>query len=211
MYRLITGILTCSQIIDSRMKKLALEYLHREVALNRMWRCPAGCLPKGIHTSHLGLIAKKNKPGKWCLIADLSAPQGMSINDGIDSGLSSLSYSSIDHLASLVVSEGRGSFLVKADIKEAYRMIPVHPEDQHLLGVQWEEVVYINRVLPFGLRSAPKLFSAVADAIQWILYKKGINKGLHYLDDFILVAGDLHTAECQRDKLLSSFANYKSP
>ena len=57
---------------------------------------------------------------------------------GIDSELSSLSYSSIDHLASLVVSEGRGSFLVKADIKEAYRMVPVHPEDQHLIGVQWE-------------------------------------------------------------------------
>jgi len=108
------------------------EYLHREVALNRMWRCPAGCLPKGIHTSPLGLIPKKNKPGKWHLIVDLSSPQGMSINDGIDSELSSLSYSSIDHLASLVVSEGRGSFLVKTDIKEAYRIVPVHPEDQHL-------------------------------------------------------------------------------
>ena len=63
------------------------------------------------------------------MIMDLSAPQGMSINDGIDSGLSSLSYSSIDQLAVLVVSEGKGSWLVKADIKEAYRMVPVHSED----------------------------------------------------------------------------------
>jgi len=176
------------------------EYLHREVALNRMWRCPGGCLPKGIHTSPLGLIPKKNKPRKWRLIVDLSAPQGMSINDGIDAELSSLSYSSIDYLASLVVSEGRGS-----------KIVLVHPEDQHLLGVQWEGVVYINRVLPFGLRSTPKLFTAVADAIQWILCKKGINEGLHYLDDFILVADDLHTAECQRDTLFSSFAKLRVP
>ena len=124
------------------------------------------------------------------MIVDPSAPQGMSINDGIDSELSSLSYSSIDQVAALVVSEGKGSFLVKADIQEAYRMIPVHPEDQHLLGVRWERTVYIDRVLPFGLRSAPKLFSAVADALHWILHKKGIKKSLHYLDDFILVVGN---------------------
>ena len=42
------------------------------------------------------------------MIVDL--PQGMSVNDGIDSELSSLSYSSIDQLAALVVSEGKGPF-----------------------------------------------------------------------------------------------------
>ena len=116
--------------------------------------------------SPLGVIPKKNKPGKWCLIVDLSAPQGGSINDGIDSNLSSLSYSSIDHLAALIVTEGRGCLLVKVDIKEAYRMVSVHSEDQHLMGVQWKGVVYIDWVLPFGLRSASKIFSAVTDAIQ---------------------------------------------
>ena len=103
------------------------------------------------------------------MIVDLSAQRGMSVNDGIDSELSSLSYATIDQLAAFVVSEGKGAFLVKADIQETYRMVPVHAEDQHLLGVRWDGTVYIDRVLPFGLRSAPKLFSAVADALQWIL------------------------------------------
>ena len=85
------------------------------------------------------------------MIMDLSAPQGVSINDGTDSELSSLSYTSIDQLAALVVSEGKGSWLVKADIKEAYRMVPVHPEDQHLLRMQWDQIVYIDWMLPFGL------------------------------------------------------------
>ena len=51
----------------------------------------------------------------------LSAPLGMSVNDGIDSELSSLLYSMIDQLAALVVSEGKGAFLIKADIQEAYK------------------------------------------------------------------------------------------
>ena len=145
------------------------------------------------------------------MIVDLSAPRGMSVNDGIDSELLSLSYATIDQLVALVVSEGKGAFLVKADIQKAYRMVPVHAEDQHLLGVRWDGTVYIDRVLPFGLRSAPKLFSAVADALQWILHKKGIEKGLHYLDDFILVAGSHHRAVHQKEIILKSFEELKVP
>ena len=141
------------------------EYLQQKVLLGRMWKIPLTILPRGVHISPLAMIPKKNKPGKWRLIVDLSCPHGASINDGSDTNRSSLSYASVDHLAELVVSTGRGCFLVKADIKEAYRMVPVHPQDQHLLGVQWESAVYIDKVLPFGLRSAPKIFSAVADAV----------------------------------------------
>ena len=127
------------------------DYLAREVALHRMWKCPMGVRPKGVHISPLGLIPKKNKPGKWRMIVDLSSPWGSSINDGISSDVASLQYTSIDDLAALVVSEGKGSYLVKADIQEAYRMVPVHPEDQHLLGVEWNGAVFIDKVLPFGL------------------------------------------------------------
>ena len=59
-----------------------------------------------------------------------------------------------------------------ADVKEAYHNIPVHPEDQCLLGVQWEGVVYVDKVLPFGLRSAPLTFLAIADAAQSILHQR---------------------------------------
>ena len=130
--------------------------------------------PPGIHTSPLGVILKKNKPDKWRLIVDLSSPAGFNINDGISQEYSSLRYTCLDHLASLVNSVDRGALLVKADIKEAYRMIPIHPHDQHLLGVQWNDHYYIDRMLPFGLRSAPKIFLAVADGLQWILTQYGI-------------------------------------
>ena len=144
---------------------LVSNYLSREVELGRMWQLPAGVFPRGIHVSPIGLIPKKNRPGKWRLIVDLSSPTGKSMNDGIRTDWSSLSYISVDHLAALIVAEGRGAYLVKADIKEAYRMVPIHPEDQHLLAVRWRGTVFIDKHLPFGLRSAPKIFTTVADVL----------------------------------------------
>ena len=186
------------------------EYLHREVSLGRMQK---HTLPLGgkIHVSPIGAIPKRNKPGKWRLIVDLSSPAGASVNDGISPDLSSVSYVSVDYLSSLVMSVGKGAFLVKADIKEAYRMLPIHPHDQPLLGMQWEGITYTDLALPFGLRSAPKIFSAVADALQWILVQKGINNLLHYLDDFIFVAESLDKAKRNMQTLISTFTSLGVP
>ena len=73
------------------------------------------------------------------------------------------------------------------DFKHANRVVPVHPDDHHLLGVQWGKEVFIDTALPFGLRSAPKIFSALADALAWILQTKGVVHQMHYLDDFLLL------------------------
>ena len=144
-------------------------------------------------------------------VNDLSSPGGLSINDGIFQELSSVKYTSLDHLAYLVNSTGRGALLVKADIKEAYRMIPVHPQDQLLLGVKWNDSYYVDRMLPFGLRSAPKIFSAVADGLQWILTQRGITNLLHYLDDFVFVAASVDQAVSHKSILVSSFQQLGVP
>ena len=43
-------------------------------------------------------------------------------------------------------------------------------------------------MLPFSLRSAPKVFTAVADALEWCIRQAGVQGIDHYLDDFIIVA-----------------------
>ena len=53
-------------------------------------------------------------------------------------------------------------------------------------------------MLPFGLRSAPKIFSAVANALQWILQAEGLPHVEHYLDDFAIVGPPLSPA-CSHD------------
>ena len=83
---------------------------------------------------------------------------------------------------------GTGAMLAKADIQSAYRLVPVHPDDRMLLGVEWQGSHYVDGMLPFGLHSAPKVFTAVADALEWCIRERGVTGIDHYLDDSIIVA-----------------------
>ena len=65
-----------------------------------------------------------------------------------------------------VLAYGVGTKLAKLDIESAYRVIPVHPDDRPLMDMVWRGRLYVDTVLPFGLRSAPKILSAAADATQ---------------------------------------------
>ncbi len=44
--------------------------------------------------------------------------------------------------------------------------------------------VIIDTALPFGLRSAPKIFTAVADVVEWIVKQEGVGFAIHNLDDY---------------------------
>jgi len=67
-------------------------------------------------------------------------------------------------------------------------------------------------MLPFGLRSAPKIFNAVADALYWHLRQSGITYLYHYVYDYILVAPP-QSSLCQSwlDLLLSECAQLGVP
>ena len=80
-----------------------------------------------------------------------------------------------------------GGMLSKLDIKESYQMVPVNLRNWFLQGMLWNGRYNIDTRLPFGLRSALKIFTAVADALQWIFLQQGLRDLLHYLDDFLFV------------------------
>ena len=158
-----------------------------------------------VQVSPFGVIPKPHQPGKWRLIVDLSSPEGQSVNDGIAKDLCSVAYISVDDIAAVVLRLGRGAKLAKIDIRAAYRIIPVHPDDRCLLGMRWEGQLFIDATLPFGLRSAPKLFTAVADALEWMVKSKGVRFLSHYLDDFIIVgAPDSEKCKVGLEQLLDS-------
>ena len=58
-----------------------------------------------------------------------------------------------------------GRELAELDMKSAYRIVPVHLEDRLQLGMQLQERVYADAALPFGLRSAPKVYNNLADVL----------------------------------------------
>ena len=122
-----------------------------------------------IHISLFVVILKHSQPNRWRLITDLSSSPGSSINDGIDPALCSIHYAGLDKAIVMVRLLGRGSVLAKTDLKRTYRIIPVHPNDRPLLGMKWDEAVFLDAACPFGLRFASKIFFSVADALLWIL------------------------------------------
>ena len=173
-------------------------YLSKEVALNRV----AGPYNKSripnIQISRFGVIPKGHQQDSWRLIVDLSHPKSSSVNDGIPRDLCGLSYITIDNAIEKILQLGTNTLLAKIDIKSAFRLLPVHPADRHLLGMRWRNLVYLDTCLPFGLRSAPKLFNVLADLLAWLVSKRGVSCCLHYLDDF-LTMGPPHTTTCQRN------------
>ena len=150
-----------------------------------------------MQVSRFGVIPKKN--GEWHLILDLSSPPHRSVNDGINPQLCSVQYPTVDQAIAHILGLRPGAMLAKVDIAHAFRNIPVHPEDRHLLGMSWGGKVYLDLTLPFGLRSSPKIFTAVADALEWTFFKQGVSWSTHYIDDFLKM-GQPDTTEC-RDNL----------
>ena len=90
----------------------------------------------GVHLSRFGVIPKSHQPGKWRLIIDFYHPEGRSVNDGIDSSLTSLQYVQVDDTVQQLLRLGPSALMAKLVIKSAYRNVPVHPQDCLLLSMQ---------------------------------------------------------------------------
>jgi hypothetical protein len=105
------------------------------------------------------------------------------------STLCSLQYTTVDNAVKVIQQLGCGSQPVKLDLKHAYPIVPLYRNNYHLLGTKWKGSTYVDWALPFGLRSAPKIFNAIADIIAWVLACQGIPHQLHYLDiNFLFVS-----------------------
>ena len=161
-----------------------IEYLSREVELGRIVG-PFDNPPFPIfRCSPMGIVPKKT-PGKFRTILDLSSPRGYSVNEFISKEDFSLSYVSVDKAIDMIMSLGRGCYLSKIDIMDAFRILPVLPSQWHLLGMYWDGKYYYDSRLPMGSRSSPYIFDSVTTALEWICQNNYELKNLcHLLDDF---------------------------
>ncbi|XP_065892460.1 uncharacterized protein [Dysidea avara] len=71
--------------------------------------------------------------------------------------------------------------MVKLDLKDAYFAIPIHQEHQKWLRFQWQDQLYQFQCLPFGLSSAPRVFTKVTCPIVAWLRQLGM-KIMSYID-----------------------------
>ena len=74
------------------------------------------------------------------MIVDLSSPVDVSVNDGIQKELCSLSDTSVDAVAEKILALGRGTLIAKMDIKKAYSRLHgsnIHVRISAPRVVQW--------------------------------------------------------------------------
>ena len=118
------------------------------------------------------------------IILDLSFPEGNSVNDGIDKTKYLgediiLKFPTVDKLAQIMVSLGKGCLLYKTDLKRYYRQIFVDPVK---LGYWFKNNIFFDATLPMGMTSSAYIAQRITNALTFILQEKGI-QGVNYIDD----------------------------
>jgi hypothetical protein len=172
-------------------------------------------LPPNYFCSPIGLTPKYTDSVQtgWRVIFDLSAPQSSSVNDGIPREYGTLVYETLNDAVQLVAQAGKGAVMMKRDLKAAFRHIPINPCDYWLLLFEWNTQYFVDMFLPFGLRTAPRIFNLFAEALHWVfetLYEWNVT---HYLDDFLFVFPphtDISTVSTQFDDVLKEFGLTKA-
>lgn len=81
----------------------------------------------------------------------------------------------------------KDDWLIKLDLKDAYLTIPIAQTQRPLLRFSWDKEMWEFKVLPFGLSSAPWVFTKVTKPISSVLRRLGIRLIL-YLDDMLIMS-----------------------
>ena len=139
-----------------RQPKAVQSFLDKEVSLQGLAGPFTECPFEWLRLNPMMTREKKNSD-EYRVILDLSFPEGHSVNACIPKLLyEGAPYklrlpTSLD-MADLILKHGKGTLLYKIDLSRAYRQLPIDPHDWPLLGIGWQNSMYFDRAIPFGIR-----------------------------------------------------------
>ena len=87
--------------------------------------------------------------------------------------------------SSVLSSVEKGDYAFKIDLQDAYFHVPIHPSSRKYLRFAFENKVYQFRVLPFGLNTAPQVFTRLGHTVTAYLHRQGVSV-IPYLDDWLV-------------------------
>ena len=87
----------------------------------------------------------------------------------------------------------KGDFLVKIDRKVAYLTVPIWKDHQKFLRFAWKNSLLEFCCLPFGLATAPRVFTKLMKPVVAALRQRGIRL-IIYLDDILIMAESYNLA-----------------
>lgn len=88
----------------------------------------------------------------------------------------------------------KNDFFTSLDLKSAYFSIPIHPSCQKFLKFCWKERLFHFVSLPFGLASAPRIFTKVLKPVYAFFRQIGIRCS-YYIDDSLNMHAEKKTCE----------------
>jgi hypothetical protein len=81
--------------------------------------------------------------------------------------------------------------MAKIDIVDAYLQVSIHPSCYRLCRIYWRNQYYFFNRLPFGAKSAPRIFQGISDMIKFGLCRRCPSSFIeNYLDDFLFWNSD---------------------
>lgn len=129
---------------------------------------------------------------KFRLIRNLSFPEGASLNDAIVEEAKTVKFPTHAQIAQRICKEGRGCYIARQDLRDAYRQLKMRQSDTKFLGYKYLGRYLIDNYLVFGLSSACRTFQYMSLAVIFVfealyltIMLHLINKICAYLDDFI--------------------------
>ena len=93
----------------------------------------------------------------------------------------------METVQSVLTSIRQGNWMCSIDLKDAYLQVPIHLNSRKYLRFKTPKGVFQFRALPFGLTTAPQVFTRVMAPVASILHQMGIRL-LRYLDDWLILA-----------------------
>jgi hypothetical protein len=79
-------------------------------------------------------------------------------------------YTSFDTVVDMLFKLGFNAEMTKRDMKSAFRLLPICPDDFCLLGIKDNEGnIYIDNFLPMGCRVSCALFEKFSTFSQWLV------------------------------------------
>lgn len=132
-----------------------------------------------------GSLPKRHTPEKWCMITDLSFPEGASVNNGINPQLCSLQYMYFCGLSSPCSSvPWEGGTPCKNWCEGCILFDSCAPCQLLSTGIWMVGQPLCWWHAAFGLCSVPIIFTAVANAMKWMFQQWFVSIIIeHYLDD----------------------------
>ena len=95
----------------------------------------------------------------------------------------------------------KGEWVTSIDLTYVYLHVPIHTQSQKYLRFHFKGVTYQFTSLPFGLATAPLIFTSIVTEVKLMALQSGIR--LHqYLDDWLICAPSEQQCTVQTQKLL---------